>query len=83
MGAQGRGQESGERTKAMNEILWTAFKEEYGNQCERHKDILEARIAAVVAATLFAGVLGDTPLSRLNRALDEATKAEMKLTKVD
>uniref|UniRef100_A0A6M3MBL1 Uncharacterized protein n=1 Tax=viral metagenome TaxID=1070528 RepID=A0A6M3MBL1_9ZZZZ len=58
----------------MDEKLWEEILRVYGNQCQSYKEQLVKRIPAMLAATIFAGTLGDTPLNKLNRALDEVTK---------
>lgn len=40
----------------------------YGSQCEEHIDEIESRISKSIAALLFAGDQGNSPLCILNRA---------------
>jgi hypothetical protein len=58
----------------MDKELWEQMIRAYGTQIEKHKDVLHRRIAATIAATCYAGTVGDNPLSILNRALDNAIR---------
>ena len=41
---------------------------DYGEQCRKHLKEIESRLTQAIAALLYAGELGDNPLSQLNRA---------------
>ena len=60
--------------KELHQDLWNVFTKVYGAQCNKERELIEKRIAALVAATLYAGIVGDNPLCKLNRAFDEVTK---------
>jgi len=43
----------------------------YGNQIKPDLDIIKKKFGAVIAAHCYAGFIGDNPLVKLNRVLQE------------
>ena len=58
----------------MDEQLKEAVVRLYGNQCEKHLDVIDERIGVMLAALLFAGEIGDNPLCVLNRAFENTKR---------
>ena len=54
----------------MNKDLQEAIIRNYGEQCVPHIAVIEERVAAMLAALLYAGTQGDNPLCVLNRAFE-------------
>jgi len=54
--------------------LEDAIVQQYGEQCKPYMEQITKRIAATIAATLYAGEVGDNPLCQLNRMFNELDK---------